>query len=158
MIRSGIGFDIHRFAPGRRLVLGGVEIPHDQGLDGHSDADVLTHAVMDALLGSVAEGDIGQHFPNTDERWRGADSLRLLAHVVTVLHDCAARVLNVDATVIAEKPKLLPHIPTMRSRLAQVMGIAPEFVSVKATTAEMLGALGRREGIAAMAVASVEQS
>ena len=156
--RSGIGFDTHRLVEGRKLILGGVEIPHPLGLLGHSDADVLAHAIMDALLGAVADGDIGQHFPDTDERWKGADSLDLLRAVVARLASNGWQIVNVDATVLAERPKLMPHIPTMRQRLADAMGIAPAAVSVKATTVEGLGAIGRREGISAMAVATVSDA
>ena len=156
MIRTGIGFDAHRFAAGRRLVLGGVLIPHEQGLAGHSDADVLCHAVMDALLGAVADGDIGQHFPPGDKRWKDADSSELLRSVVERLNGQGARVINVDATVVAEEPKLAPLIAEIRERLASVMGLAVTRVSVKATTVEGMGALGRGEGIACMAVAGVE--
>ncbi len=155
MTRTGIGYDVHRFAPERRLVLGGVEIDHDQGLLGHSDADVLTHALIDALLGAVADGDIGRHFPDSDPRWKDADSLRLLAHVVRRLHGKGWRVVQTDATVLAEVPRLAPHIDAMRAALASVLDVALDGVSVKATTVEQLGAIGRREGIAAMAVATV---
>ena len=154
-MRTGIGFDTHRLVEGRRLILGGVDIPHTHGLLGHSDADVLTHAIMDALLGAVAAGDIGQHFPDTDPQWAGADSLALLRAVVARLAAQGWRVGNVDATVLAERPKLLPHIPAMRERLAAAMGVGVGAVSVKATTVEGLGAIGRREGISAMAVATV---
>ena len=153
--RTGIGFDTHRLVEGRKLILGGVEIPHPVGLLGHSDADVLTHALMDALLGAIADGDIGQHFPDTDPRWEGADSIELLRAVVARLRSKGWQVVNVDITVLAERPKLKPYIPAMRERLAEAMAIAPGFVSVKATTVEGLGAIGRREGISAMAVAMV---
>ena len=155
MTRMGTGFDVHRLVAGRALVLGGVKIPHAMGLLGHSDADVLAHAIMDALLGAVAQGDIGRHFPDTDPRWKDADSLQLLHQVTELLAALGWRIGNVDATVMAEAPKLAPHIPAMRQRLAQAMGIAEGEVSVKATTLEGLGPLGQREGIAAMAVASV---
>ena len=153
--RTGIGFDTHRLVEGRKLILGGIEIPHPVGLLGHSDADVLTHALMDALLGAIADGDIGQHFPDTDPRWEGADSIELLRAVVERLRSKGWQVANVDITVLAERPKLKPYIPAMRERLAEAMAIAPGFVSVKATTVEGLGAIGRREGISAMAVAMV---
>lgn len=156
-MRTGIGFDTHRLVEGRKLILGGVEIAHPFGLLGHSDADVLTHAIMDALLGAIAAGDIGQHFPDTDPKWEGADSLKLLCAVVALLRERGWRVGNVDATVLAERPKLMAHIPEMRSRLAEAMGVDPADVSVKATTVEGLGAIGRREGISAMAVATVER-
>ncbi len=154
-MRTGIGFDTHRLVEGRRLILGGVDIPHTHGLLGHSDADVLAHAVMDALLGAVADGDIGQHFPDTDPQWAGADSLALLRAVAARLAAQGWRVGNVDATVLAERPKLMAHIPAMRERLAAAMGVGVGAVSVKATTVEGLGAIGRREGISAMAVATV---
>ena len=145
--RVGIGYDSHRLVPGRPLILGGVEIPYELGLDGHSDADVLTHAVIDAVLGAAGAGDIGSHFPPTDERWRDADSIELLATVVAMLDGVP---VNADATVICERPPIGPHRMTIEARLSEALG-AP--VSVKATTNEGLGALGRGEGIAAMAVA-----
>ena len=155
MTRTGIGFDTHCLVAGRRLVLGGVEIPHERGLLGHSDADVLTHALMDALLGAVADGDIGQHFSDQDPRWKDADSVALLRQVVARLRTLGWQVVNTDATVLAEEPRLAPHVPVMRARLAAAMGIEVAGVSVKATTVEGLGAIGRREGISAMAVATV---
>lgn len=155
-IRTGIGFDVHRFKKGRALVLGGVKIACDRGLDGHSDADVLTHALMDALLGAVAADDIGVHFPDTDKRWKNADSVDLLRHVVRIIRAKGACIVNVDATVLAEVPRLAPHRMEMRRRLAKAMDIDLDGVSVKATTMERLGAIGRKEGIAAMAVATVE--
>lgn len=158
MTRTGIGFDAHRLMAGRRLVLGGVEIPHNAGLLGHSDADVLTHAIMDALLGAVGDGDIGGHFSDRDPRWKDADSLMLLRRVVARVRAQGWQVVNTDATVLAEAPRLSPHVPLMRARLAETMGIAPDSVSVKATTVEGMGAIGRREGISAMAVATVEQT
>jgi len=154
-MRTGIGFDTHRLVEGRKLVLGGVEIAHTLGLLGHSDADVLAHAIMDALLGAIADGDIGQHFPDTDAKWKNADSLKLLEAVVARVRAQGWEVVNVDATVLAERPKLMPHIPAMRERLAQAMGVEVGAVSVKATTVEGLGAIGRQEGISAMAVATV---
>ncbi len=156
MTRTGIGFDIHRFAKGRRLVLGGVEMPHPVGLLGHSDADVLCHAVADALLGAVSDGDIGKHFPDTDPRWKGADSLKLLAAVSRRVKARGFRVINVDSTVMAQKPKIAPHVESMRKNLARAIGIPVGRVSVKATTTERLGAIGRQEGIAVMSVAGVE--
>lgn len=156
-MRTGIGFDTHRLVEGRKLILGGIEIPHTTGLLGHSDADVLTHAIMDALLGAIADGDIGQHFPDSAAEWKDADSIRLLAAVRERLAAKGWRIENVDATVLAERPKLMPHIPAMRRRLAEAMGLDAEAVSVKATTVEGLGAIGRREGISAMAVAAVER-
>ncbi len=157
MIRTGIGFDAHRFAEGRRLVLGGVEIPHPRGLLGHSDADVLAHALADALLGALALGDIGRHFPDTDARWKDADSLVLLARAAELVRDRGARIHNVDATVMAERPRIAPHLELMRERLARAIGIEPGAVSIKATTLETMGAIGREEGIAVMAVATVNQ-
>jgi 2-C-methyl-D-erythritol 2,4-cyclodiphosphate synthase len=157
MIRTGIGFDIHRFVPGRKLILGGVEIACEVGLDGHSDADVLCHALADALLGAVADGDIGQHFPNTDPKWKNADSVELLRQVVGRVAAKGYRVVNVDAVITAEKPKVMPHAMAMRERLAPVLGVTVEEVSIKATTMEGLGAIGRAEGIAVMTVATVEK-
>ena len=154
-MRTGIGFDTHRLVDNRKLILGGVEIAHPQGLLGHSDADVLTHAIMDALLGAIADGDIGQHFPDTDPQWAGADSLLLLKAVTERLRSKGWRIGNIDATVLAERPKLMPHIPAMREQLAQAMAIDVDAVSVKATTVEGLGAIGRREGISTMAIATV---
>jgi len=157
MIRTGIGYDSHRFAEGRRLVLGGVEIPHERGLQGHSDADVLIHALCDALLGAVADGDIGQHFSDQDPQWKNADSTVLLARVMERLARTGWQVVNTDATVIAEAPKLAPHIAAMRTRLAEVMGVDRSRISVKAKTNEGMDAVGRREGISVMAVATVAQ-
>ncbi len=155
-MRIGHGYDVHKLAAGRRLVLGGVDIPYEKGLLGHSDADVLTHAVMDALLGAAALGDIGQHFPDTDPAYAGADSLALLRAVMDLLTQAGYQVGNVDATVLAQAPKLAPHIPRMRENLARAMGVAVDRVSVKATTEEGLGFTGRKEGIAAHAVALLE--
>ncbi len=154
-MRTGIGFDTHRLVDGRKLILGGIDIPHTMGLLGHSDADVLTHAIMDALLGAIADGDIGQHFPDTDKQWRGADSIRLLEAVTARLHTKGWKINNVDTTVLAERPKLMPYLPAMRTQLAAAMDISVEAVSVKATTVEGLGAIGRREGISAMAIVTV---
>jgi 2-C-methyl-D-erythritol 2,4-cyclodiphosphate synthase len=154
--RSGIGYDIHRLAEHRQLILGGVEIPHTRGLEGHSDGDVLLHAIADALLGAIGAGDIGQHFPNTDESIRGISSLEILQRVMALLTERRARVVNVDATVIAETPKIAPHISAMRKQIGDALGISEFGVNVKATTNEGLGALGRHEGIAAMAIATVE--
>ena len=157
MMRTGIGFDIHRFAEGRKLVLGGIEIPSPEGLDGHSDADVLCHALADALLGALADGDIGQHFPNTDPRWKNADSVELLRHVVSRVKGKGFHVVNVDAVITAEKPKVMTYAQRKRERLAPVLDVTIEDVSIKATTMESLGAIGRGEGIAVMAVATVEK-
>lgn len=156
MIRSGIGYDAHRLVEGRKLVLGGVEIPHERGLDGHSDADVLLHAIADALLGAIGEGDIGQHFPNDDESIRGISSTEILRKVRSLLAEKNARAINVDATVIAEAPKLQPHLATMRQRIAAALACEASQINVKATTNERMGAVGRGEGIAAMATALVE--
>ncbi|NLE42196.1 MAG: 2-C-methyl-D-erythritol 2,4-cyclodiphosphate synthase [Lentisphaerae bacterium] len=158
MTRTGIGFDAHRLVENRRLVLGGVVVPHERGLLGHSDADVAVHALMDALLGAIAAGDIGQHFPDTDPAWKDADSIRLLEAVAAILGGRGWRIVNTDLTILCEKPKLAPHIPEMRRRMAAAMGVAMDAVSVKATTVEGMGAIGRREGIAAQAVATVERS
>ena len=156
-VRIGHGYDVHRLAEGRKLILGGVDIPWERGLLGHSDADVLTHAVMDALLGAAGLGDIGKHFPDTDPAYAGADSLKLLAHVVKLLREQGYAVSNVDATVLAQRPKLASHIPAMRDNLARVMGVSPDRVNVKATTEEGLGFTGSGEGMAAHAVALVEK-
>ena len=152
-MRIGHGYDVHRLVEGRKLILGGVEVPHTLGLLGHSDADVLTHAVMDALLGAAALGDIGRHFPDTDPAYAGADSLKLLDHVVELLEEKGYQVGNVDATILAQKPKLAPYIEKMRDNLAARMKVEPEQVNVKATTEEKLGFTGAEEGIAAHAVA-----
>ena len=152
-MRIGHGYDVHRLVEGRRLILGGVEVPHALGLLGHSDADVLTHAVMDALLGAAGLGDIGQMFPDTDPQYAGADSIQLLVRVRQRLDEAGYRVGNLDATVLAQKPKLAPYLPDMRVRLAQALEILPERVNVKATTEERLGFTGREEGIAAHCVA-----
>ncbi|KKJ01344.1 2-C-methyl-D-erythritol 2,4-cyclodiphosphate synthase [Prochlorothrix hollandica] len=151
-IRIGNGYDIHRLGVDRPLILGGVTIPHPLGLVGHSDADVLTHAIMDALLGALSLGDIGHYFPPTDPQWAGADSLKLLQQVNQLIDSKGWQVGNVDSVVVAEQPKLKPHIEAMRSQLAAVLGIAPDQVGVKATTNEKLGPTGREEGIAAYAV------
>lgn len=156
MTRTGFGFDVHPLVAGRRLVLGGVEIPSERGLGGHSDADVLTHAVADALLGALALGDLGEHFPDSDPQYRGISSLRLLAAVADRVRSHGGRIGNVDATVVAEGPRLADWLPAMRERLAETLGLGVDRVSVKAKRAERLGALGRHEGIAAMAVALVE--
>jgi 2-C-methyl-D-erythritol 2,4-cyclodiphosphate synthase len=157
MVRTGLGIDTHAFAPGRPLILGGVDIPHEEGLAGHSDADVLTHAVIDALLGAAGLGDIGQHFPDTDPRFAGADSLELLRTVVVYLGERGFAIGNVDATVVLERPKLAPYRDAIRDALAGALGLAPVCVNVKATTGEGMGFVGRGEGAAAMAVATLEQ-
>jgi 2-C-methyl-D-erythritol 2,4-cyclodiphosphate synthase len=155
-IRIGNGFDVHALVAGRRLVLGGVTIPHDRGLDGHSDADVLLHAICDAVLGALALGDLGAHFPDCDPLWKGADSTRLLAacHELAVRHGWT--IANVDATVVVQAPKLSPHVPRMRDALADVLGLAVERISVKAKTSEGMGYTGDGSGIAAYAVVLVE--
>ena len=159
-LRIGNGYDIHRLVPGRPLILGGVSLEHPKGLglDGHSDADVLVHAVMDALLGALSLGDIGKYFPPTDPTWKGADSLQLLEQVVALVGERGWRVANVDAVVVAERPKLKPHVETMRGNIAQRIGIAADAVGVKATTNEQLGAEGREEGISCHAVALLEKA
>ncbi len=154
-IRIGNGFDVHRLVEGRRCIVCGVDIPYEKGLLGHSDADVALHALSDALLGAAALGDIGLHFPDTDERWRGADSRMLLRHVVTLLADKGFRPGNVDVTIIAQAPKMRPHIDAMRANIAADLGIDIDCVGVKATTTEHLGFTGRGEGIAAQAVAII---
>jgi 2-C-methyl-D-erythritol 2,4-cyclodiphosphate synthase len=154
---AGIGWDSHRLAAGRPLVLGGVAIAHELGLDGHSDADVLTHAVIDALLGAAAMGDIGQHFPDTDEQYRDADSMLLLRTVVATLAERGLQIAHVDATVVMERPKLAPHREAIRASLADGLAVAPEQVNVKASTGEGMGFVGRGEGVAALAVATVRR-
>jgi len=156
MTLSGIGYDVHRFIEGRPLILGGVEIAHTHGLDGHSDADVLAHAIADAVLGAIGERDIGFHFPNTDNSIRGISSLEILRKAGELVKELGGRVINIDATLIAEAPKISPHVIAMRENLAAALGLDPRRVGVKATTNERMGFLGRGEGIAAMAVASVE--
>ncbi len=151
-IRVGHGFDVHKFSEDRKLILCGVEIPHDKGLLGHSDADVATHALMDALLGAAALGDIGKHFPDTDEKYKDADSLKLLEQVVLLVKRKGYSISNADITIIAQKPKLLPYIPQMKNNIAKTMGLSADRVNVKATTTEKLGFCGREEGIASEAV------
>lgn len=157
-IRIGNGYDIHRLVPERPLILGGIKIEHSLGLLGHSDADVLTHAIMDAMLGALSLGDIGHYFPPTDPKWEGADSLQLLEQVDRLIQDKGWHVSNIDSVIVAERPKLKPHIPAMRDRLAKVLHLQPDQVGVKATTNEKLDATGREEGIAAYAVVLLEQS
>lgn len=158
LVRVGIGYDIHQLAAGRRLVLGGVEIPHTMGLLGHSDADVVLHAICDALLGAASLGDIGQHFPNTDNQWKDIDSLILLQHVVDLLENHGWRIAHIDGMILAQSPKLAPHLVEMKARIAQTARINLEQISLKATTTEGLGALGREEGIACQAVATIERT
>lgn len=157
MIRMGQGYDVHRLVEGRKLILGGVEIEHEKGLLGHSDADVLVHAICDALLGAAALGDIGRRFPDTDEKYRGISSLTLLAEVGKMLTSMECEINNIDATVIADTPKLAPYIDTMRRKIADTLGIGTGAVSIKATTQEGLGFAGRCEGIAATAVAVIDE-
>jgi len=156
MNRSGIGYDIHRLVEGRKLILGGVEIAYSKGLDGHSDADVLSHAIADALLGAVGESDIGHHFPNTDESIRGISSLEILKRVAAILRGKGASINNIDATLIAEAPKIGLHLAAIRTNLATALSLDITQIGVKATTNELLGSIGRGEGMAAMAIASVE--
>lgn len=151
-LRTGLGYDVHAFAQGRKLILGGVDIPHHQGLDGHSDADVLAHAIMDALLGGVRGGDIGKLFPDTDPAYKGADSLKLMEHVAQFVRDAGWEIVDVDSVIAAQAPKLSPYREQMRENLAAAMGIPVESVGVKATTTEHLGFEGREEGISAQAV------
>ncbi len=156
-MRIGHGYDVHRFDCGRRLILGGVEIPHKAGLLGHSDADVLTHAVMDSLLGAAALGDIGKHFPDTDAAYAGADSLLLASHVAKLIGAEGYRIVNIDATVIAQEPKLAPFLDSMKVRLSNALGISPRDINIKATTEEGLGFTGEKLGIAAHAVCLIEK-
>lgn len=158
MTRFGMGYDVHRLVEGRRLIIGGVDIPHTLGLLGHSDADVLLHAVADALLGAAALGDIGRHFPDTDERFKGADSMKLLAHVVELLKGKGYRIGNVDATIVAQRPKLKDYIPQMNENIARVLEVSLDDVNVKATTEEKLGFTGSEDGISAYAVAGIERA
>lgn len=156
-IRIGNGYDIHRLVPERPLILGGITIEHTLGLLGHSDADVLTHAIMDAMLGALSLGDIGHYFPPTDPKWEGADSLKLLEQVDQLIQDKGWQICNIDSVIVAERPKLKPHIPAMRDRLATILNLQPDQVGVKATTNEKLDATGREEGIAAYAVVLLER-
>ena len=155
-LRVGEGWDVHALVPGRKLIIGGVEIPFERGLAGHSDADVLLHAITDALLGAAGLGDIGRHFPDTDERFKGADSALLLAEAARRVRERGFRLGNIDSTVIAQAPRLAPHIDAMRARIAQVLDIAPERVNVKAKTAEKMGPVGQGEAIEARAIALLE--
>lgn len=156
MIHAGIGYDVHPLALGRKLVLGGVEIPHTKGLDGHSDADALMHAICDAVLGALGEGDIGCFFPNSDPRWRGAASKLFLQEAARQVSFRGGRIVNVDATIIAQQPKLMPFAEAMKRNIAEALGANPKKIGIKATTNEMMGFIGREEGIAAMAVACVD--
>ena len=157
MFRIGQGYDVHRLTENRKLIIGGVDIPYEKGLLGHSDADVLTHAIMDALLGAAAMGDIGKLFPDTDEKYKGADSLKLASAVAERLAEKGYRIINADATVVAQRPKLAPYIETMRQNIASALGVETDAISVKATTEEKLGFTGSGEGIAAQAVALIEK-
>ncbi|HZQ45952.1 MAG TPA: 2-C-methyl-D-erythritol 2,4-cyclodiphosphate synthase [Verrucomicrobiae bacterium] len=156
MVHTGIGYDVHQLVAGRRLILGGVEIPFSKGLEGHSDADVLMHAICDAILGALGESDIGHFFPNTDPRWKGAPSKVFLQEAARQAKFLEARIVNVDATIIAQQPKLFPHIGEMKINIAAALGMNVKRIGIKATTNEHLGFIGREEGIAAMAVASVD--
>ena len=155
MIRTGIGYDVHRLAEGESLILGGVTVPSEKGSVGHSDGDVVTHAIVDALLGAASCGDIGTHFPSEDEQWKGASSLQFLSHAVQVIRDAGFEISNVDATVILETPRLSGYLEEMRNLLAAEMGVEPNAVSVKATTTDGLGFTGRGDGVGAMAIATV---
>lgn len=157
-MRVGNGYDVHRLVEGRKLIVGGVDIPHEKGLLGHSDADVLLHAVCDALLGAAGLGDIGKHFPDTDQRYKGIASLTLLGEVRRLLAEQGMRVHNIDATIVAERPKMAAHIPAMIGRIAAAVAVVPQAVNVKATTTEGLGFTGRGEGIAAYAVCTIEEA
>jgi len=158
MTRFGMGYDVHRLVAGRKLILGGVEIPWEKGLLGHSDADVLLHAIADALLGAAALGDIGKHFPDTDDKFKGADSRKLLAEVARLVREKGYTVGNVDATIVAQAPKLAPHIEKMTENIAKVLGVERDAVNVKATTEERLGFTGSGEGMSAYAVAGIEKA
>ena len=156
MTRAGIGYDLHRLAEGRKLILGGVEVPFEKGPVGHSDGDVLSHAICDALLGAAGLGDIGTHFPDTDPKWKGASSLLFLEHVRKLLAERSLRIDHMDAVVITERPKLAPHFPAMRQALAKALGIEPARINLKAKTHEGVGEIGRSEAIAAQAIATLE--
>ena len=156
MVHVGIGYDVHALVQGRKLILGGVEIPHTKGLEGHSDADVLMHAICDAVLGALGEVDIGHFFPNTDPRWKGAPSKTFLVEAAQQVAARGAKIVNVDATLIAQEPKIFPHLEKMKANISSALGLTPRQVGIKATTNEHLGFLGREEGIAAMAVASID--
>ena len=155
-MRVGLGYDVHKLVEGRPLIIGGVHIPYERGLLGHSDADVLLHAIMDALLGAAALGDIGQHFPDTDEKWRGADSSNLLERVGDLLTENGAKIINIDATIIAQKPKMAPYIEKMIKIVEETLSLPKGSVNIKATTTEKLGFCGREEGIAAEAICAIE--
>jgi 2-C-methyl-D-erythritol 2,4-cyclodiphosphate synthase len=156
MTVTGLGYDIHRFTPGRPLILGGVPIPYELGLEGHSDADVLSHAIADAILGAIGERDIGHHFPNTDDSIRGISSMEIIRQALSLLNARGGRINNIDSTLIAEAPKIAPYLQAMRTKLAEALSLDASRIGLKATTNEGLGAIGRGEGIAAMAVASID--
>jgi 2-C-methyl-D-erythritol 2,4-cyclodiphosphate synthase len=156
MVHVGIGYDVHALVEGRKLILGGVEIPHTKGLEGHSDADALMHAICDAVLGALGEPDIGHFFPNTDPRWRGAPSKLFLREAARLVAVRGGKLINVDATVMAQEPKIFPHVQNMKKHIAEALELSPQRIGIKATTNERLGFIGREEGIAAMAVASVD--
>lgn len=156
-MRVGMGYDVHKLADNRKLIIGGVEIAHEQGLLGHSDADVLLHAIMDALLGAAALGDIGKHFPDTDERYKGISSLKLLEHVGKLLEEKLYVIGNIDAAIIAQAPKMLPHIPKMRENIAKTLGIELDQINIKATTEEGLGFTGAKQGISSQAICLIEE-
>ena len=156
MNRVGIGIDVHRFAVGRKLILGGVEVPHTHGLEGHSDADVLAHAVADALLGAAALGDIGKFYPPTDPKWKNVDSMLIVRECAERVRKAGGEINNIDAAIVAEAPQLSPHIPKMQEILAKNLGVKPDQVGIKATTSELMGFTGRKEGIVAIAIASIE--
>jgi 2-C-methyl-D-erythritol 2,4-cyclodiphosphate synthase len=156
-MRIGHGYDVHRLVEGRKLILGGVDVPYEKGLLGHSDADVLLHAISDAILGAIGEGDIGRHFPDTDPKYKGADSVKLLMHVMVLAEGKGYRIGNLDATIVAQRPKLASHIPQMRDNIARALDAEPDRINVKATTTEELGFAGRGEGIAAYAVVLLEK-
>jgi 2-C-methyl-D-erythritol 2,4-cyclodiphosphate synthase len=156
MVHVGIGYDVHALVTGRKCVLGGVEIPHDKGLDGHSDADVLMHAICDAVLGALGQPDIGRFFPNTDPRWKGVPSRVFLEEAARQVRARSGRIVNVDASLISQAPKVSPHVEQMKANVAAALGVEPRRIGIKATTNELLGFIGRGEGIAAMAVASVD--
>jgi 2-C-methyl-D-erythritol 2,4-cyclodiphosphate synthase len=157
MTRAGIGYDLHRLAEGRKLILGGIELPFPKGAVGHSDGDALAHALCDALLGAAGLGDIGMHFPDTDPKWKDASSLRFLEHIRDLLAEQGFRIVHIDANVITEKPKLGPHFPAMRESLAKALGIAPSMINLKAKTNESVDAIGRGEAIAAQAIATLDR-
>lgn len=156
MVHVGIGYDVHALVTGRKLVLGGVDIPHSKGLEGHSDADALMHAICDAVLGALGEGDIGHFFPNTDPRWKGAPSRVFLEEAARQTHARGGRIVNVDATIVAQAPKVYPHVAAMKQNISAALGLDPAQVGIKATTNERMGFIGREEGIAAMAVAALD--